>query len=140
MEGQSHPNAIVPVVAAIILNQQGQVLIARRKRHLGNGGKWEFPGGKLGAGEPPEICIQREIREEMGIAISVEKIFHAVNVKYPDFNILLLAYFCTIRGGEWDLQDHDEIRWVSVTELSSFDLSGADVELAKVLAAQAAPP
>lgn len=126
-------SCIIPVTAALIVNDQGEVLIARRKSHLRNGGKWEFPGGKLRPGEAPEACLCREIEEEMGITIEVYAPFWAVNHAYPTQNILLLGYFCRITGENWRLTDHDEIRWVSRFRLLDYDLSDADVEIARRL-------
>ncbi|RMF60049.1 MAG: 8-oxo-dGTP diphosphatase MutT [Calditrichaeota bacterium] len=124
---------MIPVVAAIIFNTEKQVLIARRKSTLSNGGKWEFPGGKLHPGEEPEKCIQREIQEELGIRIVAENIFYAVNKIYPTFNLLLLAYHCRYVSGQVQLKDHDEICWVPVSRLLEYDLSEADIEVAKKL-------
>lgn len=60
---------MIEVAAAIIENDQGQILIARRRQGKSQGGLWEFPGGKLEAGESPEACLVRELREEMNIEI-----------------------------------------------------------------------
>ena len=122
---------ILPVLAAIIVNNQNQVLIARRKQQLRNGGKWEFPGGKLQHNESPEECLKREIKEEMGVDISVVRPFHLVN--YPskqDLSILLIGYICKLEGGDFHLKDHSEACWVNITNLSSFNLSEPDIPIA----------
>lgn len=124
---------IIPVLAAVIRDQEGRILLARRKPALSQGGKWEFPGGKLKPGESPEECLIREIREELGIAIQVEHIFAASHFSYPGKNILLIAYLARYIDGQLRLADHQEIRWVRIADMGDFDLSAADVPLARRL-------
>ncbi len=127
---------IVPVVAAIIFDTRKNVLIARRKPHLRNGGLWEFPGGKILPGESPQAALQREIREEMGVTISVDRLFDAVTFAYPRLNILLLAYICHLQDDDWVLRDHDGMAWVPPSELDQYLLSPADIEIIKTLRKQ----
>ena len=126
---------MIPVLAAIIYNSNNEILIAKRKAHKSNGGLWEFPGGKLEDGETPEACLRREILEELGLEISVEKIFHAVPYQYEHIRILLLAYFCKFKTGELRLTDHDEIRWVKLCGLPDFEYSPADIPIVQKLTA-----
>lgn len=126
-------NHIVPVLAAIILNHEGNVLLAQRKPEKVNGLKWEFPGGKLKIKESPEYCLAREIEEELGIKISVRQLFSAVNYSYPEENIVLLAYFAELIAGGFTLTDHKEVRWVPINKLSSYDLSPADFPIVQRL-------
>ncbi len=124
---------IIPVLAAIIFNADQQVLLAQRKTGLSQALKWEFPGGKLKSHEKPEECLQREIKEELGMDIRVETIFHAVNHAYPEKHILLLAYQATlIREGNLRT-DHQKICWCPVPEILQFDLSEADIPIAQKL-------
>lgn len=124
---------IVPVLAAIILNHDSRVLLAQRKPGKSNALKWEFPGGKLKAGESPESCLAREIEEELGLKISVNKIFSAVNYTYPHASILLLAYSAELTGGRISLNDHVNIQWVPIEKLITFDLSPADIPVVEKL-------
>jgi len=124
---------MIPVLAAIIRNASGQILLAQRKPGQSNALKWEFPGGKLKAEESPEACLRREINEELGIEIEVEHPFAIVNYAYPDRQILLLGYLCRYIKGEMRLQDHTEVRWIGVSELLNYDLSPADVPIAQKL-------
>lgn len=133
MNPEPHEKPIIPVLAAIIRDERGQVLIARRKSHLSNGGKWEFPGGKLFPGESPEQCLQREIREEMGIEIEVLGPFQLVNFSYPEKSILLIGYNCRFAGGDWHLTDHDQIRWVEKPRLGEYNFSAADLPIVEKL-------
>lgn len=133
MNPETPGTPIIPVLAAIIRDEAGRVLAARRKPHLSNGGKWEFPGGKLFSGESPEQCLAREIREEMGIEIEVLEPFHLVNFSYPEKSILLIGYVCRFAGGNWHLTDHDQIRWVEKNSLGEYDFSAADLPIVEKL-------
>ncbi len=123
----------IPVLAALIKNEKGEFLIAQRKTALSNGGKWEFPGGKLLIPETPEECLIREIKEELGFDIIVLNPFQLVNQSYPDRSILLIAYLCRYQGGQLRLRDHDQIAWVSPHLLMNHDLSEPDKPIAKKL-------
>lgn len=120
---------ILPVLAAIIRDPQDRLLIAKRKPQLTRGGHWEFPGGKLKSGESPETGIVREINEELGMSISVESIAGVVTHKYPDIEILLIAYFCLGEAHSGEPVDHDEVRWVDINDLENFSFSEADRKL-----------
>lgn len=124
---------IIPVLAAIILNHDGSVLLAQRKPERMHGLKWEFPGGKLKVKESPENCLAREIEEELGIKISVQQLFSAINYSYPEENIILLAYFSELQSGTFRLTDHAEVRWVPINQLMTFDLSPADIPIVEKL-------
>ncbi len=126
-------SGILPVVAALIFKDRKQILLARRKKNLSQGLKWEFPGGKLKPEETPEFCLQREIKEELGLQIEVGGIFTAVNHQYPDKNILLTAYLAGYISGELSLTDHDRIQWVEPEKLLEYDLSPADIPVAEKL-------
>ena len=126
-------NKIVPVLAAIILNHDGNILLAQRKPGRKNELKWELPGGKLKISESPEHCLARELEEELGIKVSVKQLFSAVNYTYPGENILLLAYFAELISGKPRLIDHQEIRWVPITKSVSYQLSPADIPIIEKL-------
>ncbi|NOX36306.1 MAG: (deoxy)nucleoside triphosphate pyrophosphohydrolase [Calditrichaeota bacterium] len=126
---------IVPVLAGIIENADGRILLTRRKPHLSNAGKWEFPGGKLRPGEQPPACLQRELREELGIDVRVNDPFEIVNFTYDRGHILLIAYRCQYRGGTIRMVDHDRYEWVRPEDLLKYDLSAADIPIAQKLVA-----
>lgn len=123
----------IPVLAALIKNNNGEFLIARRKPMLNNGGKWEFPGGKLRLGEVLEDCLTREIKEELGIEIIVKDPFQIVNQPYSERSILLISYLCEYVGGNINLKDHDQIEWVESDLLMQYDLSAPDKPIAAKL-------
>jgi 8-oxo-dGTP diphosphatase len=122
------------VLAALIKNENGEFLVARRKSDLSNGGKWEFPGGKLRFSETPEACLKREIKEELGLDIIVRSSFQIVNQSYPNKSILLIAYLCSYVGGELSLKDHDLVKWINPNFLMDHDLSEPDKPIALKLA------
>jgi 8-oxo-dGTP diphosphatase len=114
-------------VTAAILAKNGRILIARRPASSRLANKWEFPGGKIEAGETPEACLARELKEELDIEVSIgaflgESVYH-----YRHGSIRLLAYQTYWDTGEIDPKDHDEIRWVAVAELDCYEFAPADV-------------
>ncbi|GBF34075.1 hypothetical protein DCCM_3187 [Desulfocucumis palustris] len=117
------------VTAALILDND-RVLLAQRKSGAQQSLKWEFPGGKLEAGETPEECLAREIKEELDIDIQVKEIFTAVAHSYGDRNILLLAYLCRRTGGTPSPRDCNDFQWVSLNSLLKYDLAEADLPIA----------
>jgi len=126
----------VPVAAAIILNDEGQVLLARRSEGDPQGPRWEFPGGKLRKGESPQECLRRELQEELGIEAEVADFFHAVEQELGDRSILLLAYFCRWNRGEIELRAHSAFRWTDLRDLMEMDLLEADRVVAAKLMSQ----
>lgn len=121
-----------PVTAAVI-EEDGKVLIARRKRGY-MGYLWEFPGGKLEDNESLEECLKREIREELGIEIEVGPLINsAKHVLNCQSAINLYAYWARHVSGEVRLKDHDEVRWVSVTDLLTFDFPEPDRVIVRAL-------
>ena len=129
---------IIPVLAALIFDDDGRILLAQRKSAIANGGKWEFPGGKLRAGEPLEVGLVREIREETGATITDLHLYDTVNVAMGKVSILLITYRCRLASPFLNLHDHAQIRWVSPREIIAYDLTPADILIAKKLCAEKA--
>jgi 8-oxo-dGTP diphosphatase len=115
------------IVTAAVIERDGLILIAKRKQgkqHLGN---WEFPGGTLEEGETPEQCLKRELQEELDIVTEVGELFCTSDYTYtPDFTIRLLTYRTTVISGFFNLNEHEEIRWVKPTDLAKYDFPEAD--------------
>lgn len=118
---------MIEVVAAIICNNQGEILIARRKEGKAMAGYWEFPGGKVEKGENPQDSLVRELKEEMNIKVKVKEYFDTNIHDYDKFKIKLIAYLTEIEEGNMILKDHDAIEWVQVDQLKSFNLAPADI-------------
>lgn len=116
---------LIKVVAAVI-EREGKVLIARRKKEAGSGGYWEFPGGGIEERETPEEGIAREIREELGVRIKVGELLRTVNYRSSTLTIKLMAYRAEIVSGEFKLSDHDEIRWAEPFGLEEKEFTEPD--------------
>jgi 8-oxo-dGTP diphosphatase len=117
------------VVAAALITRGGRILVAQREEKDDWGLHWEFPGGTLEQDEGPHECIKRELREELGIGVEVEEIRQAVFKRYEGFNILLLAYRCTITEGTPSAIRCRAIRWVGKDELNVLQMPPADEEI-----------
>lgn len=120
-------------VTAAVLEKDGRILIARRKHVDRQAGKWEFPGGKIEKGETAETCLRRELQEELGIDVVVGSFVGRSCHRYPHGEIELLAYRVIHLSGDFQLHDHEEIRWVLPADLASHDFSAADIPIVKLL-------
>jgi 8-oxo-dGTP diphosphatase len=120
-------------VTAAIIEREGTILIARRKKGDRQADMWEFPGGKIEEGETPEVCLRRELQEEFGIDVVVGGLVGRSTHQYPHGEIDLLAYRVTHLSGDFQLHDHEEIRWVLPADLPSHDFSAADIPIVKLL-------
>lgn len=94
---------------------------------------WEFPGGKIEAGESREEALKREIREELDTEISVDSFLTTVECDYPDFHLTMHCFLCSVRSGHLVLKEHENAAWLSREELGSVDWLPADVEVVKKL-------
>lgn len=115
------------IVIAAVIEKDGCILIAKRKRGKQHPGKWEFPGGTLEQGETHEQCLKRELQEELAVAVEVGDIVCMSEYRYTsDWTIRLFAYRATIISGDLTLNDHEEIRWVEPAGLTKYDFPEAD--------------
>ncbi|HOD34797.1 MAG TPA: (deoxy)nucleoside triphosphate pyrophosphohydrolase [Syntrophales bacterium] len=121
------------IVTAAVIEREGKILVARRKKGDRMEGLWEFPGGKLEGSESPEECLKRELHEEFGIEAEIGEFLLSSPYEYPHLKIELLAYRAIYVSGDFKLNDHDEIRWVLPSELRDYNLAGADVPVADIL-------
>ena len=116
---------MIHVVAAII-ERNGKFLVAQRRAGSHLEFKWEFPGGKVNDGETPEESLARELYEELGVKSSVGEMLCEVCHDYGIKQIRLSAYRVDEIKGEFQVLDHEKIRWLSVKELKQTDLADAD--------------
>ena len=115
------------IVIAAVIEKDGCILIAKRRQGKQHPGGWEFPGGTLEDGETPEQCLKRELQEELAISVEVGDLFCSSEYNYtPEFTIRLLTYRTIVISGIFNLNDHEEIRWVKPTGLAKYDFPEAD--------------
>jgi len=120
-------------VTAAVIEKEGKILIAQRRKGRTLGGRWEFPGGKIEPGETAEACLKRELKEEFDIESEVGKFIIASQFRYCLVPIELLAYRVKHISGEFKVKEHEEIRWVSPSDLTSYDFTPADKPIVALL-------
>ena len=126
---------IVLVVAVALVDADGRVLLARRPPGKAMEGLWEFPGGKLAAGETPEQALIRELREELGIDTEQSCLapLAFASHSYDDFHLLMPLYVCRVWNGTVVPKEGQELRWVRPAWLRDFPMPPADAPLIPVL-------
>lgn len=125
------PHKVIGV--AVIWNEQGQILIDKRRKQGMHGGFWEFPGGKIEPGETIAACIEREIIEELGIVIEVGASLMTIEHDYTKFTVTLCVHNCRYVSGEPQTLECDEIRWVTLDELDQFTFPKANEQIITAL-------
>ena len=123
---------MVEVVAALVW-KNNKFMICQRPAHKARGLLWEFVGGKVEPGETKEQALIRECQEELAVTLAVGDVFMDVIHEYPDLTVHLTLFNATIAEGEPQKLEHNDIRWITPREASSFTFCPADVEiLAKI--------
>lgn len=122
---KSRRAAWIPVVTALI-QREGRVLLGQRPAEKTLPGVWEFPGGKIEAGESPESALARELSEELGIEAKIGRLVFAATHNYTTTGILLLFYKVDSWKGELRPMHHSELKWVNPKELSETPLPDAN--------------
>ncbi len=121
----------IEVVAAIIVHE-GKILATQRGYGDFKDG-WEFPGGKVDAGETPEQAIVREIQEELRVTITPEKLITTVEYDYPNFHLTMHCFVSRIASGTIELVEHEAMKWLAKDELDTVEWLPADVEVVEAL-------
>lgn len=117
------------VGAAVVMNGQGEVLVAQRRAEDMLGGLWEFPGGKQEAGESIEECVARELKEELGICIEVGEFLVKVKHAYSHFTMDLHTYFAKIKTGRPKALECQGFQWLEISSLRKLPYSKADLKI-----------
>lgn len=119
------------VVAVALVDADGRVLISQRPEGKALAGLWEFPGGKLEAGEHPETALIRELKEELGIDVAESCLapLTFASHAYPDFHLLMPLYVCRRWKGQAAAQEGQLIRWVRPKALRDYPMPPADIPL-----------
>ena len=123
----------ITVICGLIKNEKNHIFIARRAAHKVHAGQWEFPGGKLETNETHQDCLQRELREELGMEVQVGLKAGETTHDFSKFSIKLIAYYCTFIKASFELSDHDRYAWVPSKQLLDYPLSESDLIFAKLL-------
>ena len=114
----------IEVVAAII--RKDDKIFATQRGYGDFKDGWEFPGGKMEAGETPEDALKREIWEELETKIVVEKMLTTVDYDYPKFHLTMHCFMCSIESGQLTLKEHEAARWLQLSDIYSVDWLPAD--------------
>lgn len=122
----------IEVVAAII--QKDGKIFATQRGYGDFKDWWEFPGGKIEAGESPEQALVREIREELSTDIIIEKLLRTVEYDYPKFHLTLHCYLCTLASDSLHLNEHEAARWLAKDDIHTVKWLPADEEVLEMLA------
>ncbi len=118
---------------AVIWNEQGQILIDRRRQEGLLGGLWEFPGGKIEPEETVQECIVREIQEELGIEVAVGDRLITIDHTYTHFRVTLNVFHCSHVSGAPQPIECDEVRWVTLEEIEQYPFPKANVQIIEAL-------
>lgn len=121
---------IVPVVAALIWDND-KFMICQRPAHKARGLLWEFVGGKVETGETKEQALIRECREELAVTVSVGDVFMDVVHEYPDLTVHLTLFNATIADGVPQKLEHNDIQWITPSEIPNYEFCPADEEIIK---------
>ena len=116
------------VVAALIW-QGNKFMICQRPAHKARGFLWEFVGGKVEPEETKEQALIRECREELAVTLGVGDIFMDVVHEYPDLTVHLTLFNATIAEGKPQKLEHNDIRWITPSEIPNYDFCPADAEI-----------
>lgn len=127
---------VVMVVAAALIDPDGRVLVAQRPEGKSMAGLWEFPGGKINAGEKPEAALVRELHEELGIDTTASCLAPLTFASHPyeNFHLLMLLYACRKWNGTIQPREGQGIKWVRISELYGLAMPPADIPLVGMLA------
>ena len=118
-------------VVAALIRQGEQFMICQRPAYKARGLLWEFVGGKVEPGETKEQALMRECREELAVTLSVGDVFMDVVHEYPDLMVHLTLFNAIIAEGEPVKLEHNDIRWITPSEIPNYDFCPADVEILK---------
>ncbi|SCW57557.1 8-oxo-dGTP diphosphatase [Lachnospiraceae bacterium C10] len=122
----------IRVAAAVIKasDDKAEPIIFATQRGYGEfKGGWEFPGGKIEAGETPQEALQREIKEELDTEISVGEFIDTIEYDYPTFHLSMDCFWCQIISGDLVLKEHEAAKWLTKEKLDSVDWLPADITL-----------
>jgi len=121
-------------VTAAIIHIDEKLLICQRPKGKRCEMLWEFPGGKIEAGETPEECLVRECQEELGVSIETEQLLREVEYEYPGITVNIYFYICKLVDGEPICIEHNDIQWCTLNEILELPLCPADNKMLNLAA------
>ena len=125
---------VIEVAAGLIRDERGRYLITQRRKGSHLAGLWEFPGGKLEAGETPARGLRRELTEELAATFTVGDLVETVRWEYPDRTVVLHFFDCRLESGDIVPCEQQAMEWVEPARLGGYDFPPADRELIQRLA------
>ncbi len=121
------------VVMGLLFNSSGRILIAKRNPEKRYGGLWEFPGGKVEAGETFEQALVREIREELDAPVLIDRVYPGYLFTRQNLQAEFIPVSGTIRPGDITLMEHDACTFITLNEIDNYELSPYDLEAVTLL-------
>lgn len=133
--GDVKPAKVVLVVAVVLVDRDGRVLLAQRPEGKKMAGLWEFPGGKVEQGETPEQALIRELHEELGIDTRTSCLapLTFASHSYDDFHLFMPVFVCRVWKGAVTAKEHKAIAWVYPKDFDKYPMPPADIPLIPVL-------
>lgn len=120
----------IEVVAGVIFWKDLVLCVQRPKNKLYYiSEKFEFPGGKIEEGETKEEALHRELLEELNISTNIKSFFLTVVHQYPDFELTMHSFMCEVESKELTLNEHIDLKWLKIKELTALDWAAADVPI-----------
>ena len=127
-------NAVAAAITRKRADGETEIFVAERGYGAWKG-YFEFPGGKIEAGETPEEALKREIREEFDSEIETDEVVWKIEYDYPEFHLSMPLFICSLRSGDLTLKEHLSAKWVTLAELSEVRFAPADESVLSRLSA-----
>ena len=127
---------VLHVVALVLENHQGEILVAKRAKHQDQGGLWEFPGGKVETGELRLQALKREIKEELNYALKSAEPLKCITHKYSDYTVKLDVWYAQDDAAKVFANEGQPLKWVEKSELKNLNMPRADKPIIKALMLQ----
>ena len=123
------------VAAAVLVDTDNRVLLARRPKGKDMGGLWEFPGGKIKEGESPERAVIRELKEELDIDVTASCLapITFASHRYNEFHLLMPLFACRVWKGNLGPMENQELKWVKPNRLVDYPMPPADFPIIAVI-------
>lgn len=114
------------IVTAGFMAENGRILMAQRLPHGSEGGKWEFPGGKIEPGEDPRYCLRRELVEELGVQVEVGAVLDVISTTKEQRHLIIIYFECRIIVGEPRTIECQDFKWLTSSEITLLEKPESD--------------